>query len=235
MGIKILMKDSILLDFLSGSKNALPIVAGYLPLGFACGVISDDAGLTVFQTAIMSLLVFAGAGQYIAAGMIGVLMPPLSIIMTVLIVNLRHLLYTSALYPHISSWNFLQKAIFSFQITDETFALQSSLFRKKKVSYSMAIGVNITSHLGWIIGNVLGAIFGSYIDNSSKFGLDFALPSLFIALLVPQIVNKTGLIVAIVSGILSLIFALTGNKSLIILAAVIAATVGLIFEKKKYA
>ena len=51
MGINILMKDSILLDFLSGSKNALPIVAGYLPLGFACGVISDDAGLTLFQTA----------------------------------------------------------------------------------------------------------------------------------------------------------------------------------------
>ncbi len=229
------MKGSILLEFLSGSKNALPIVAGYLPLGFACGVISDDVGLSVFQTAIMSLLVFAGAGQYIAASMIGALMPPLSVIMTVLIVNLRHLLYTSALYPHVSSWNFLQKAIFSSQITDETFALQSSLFSKKQISYSMAIGVNITSHLGWIIGNVLGASFGSYIDNSSKYGLDFALPSLFIALLVPQISNRNGLIVAIISGILSLIFALNGNKSLIIIASIIAATVGLIFERKNYA
>lgn len=224
-----------LIDFLDGCKKALPIVAGYIPLGFACGVISDDVGLSLFQVAIMSLLVFAGAGQYIAAGMIGAGLPAYSIIMTVFIVNLRHLLYTSALYPYVSSWSFLQKAIFSSQITDETFALQSSIFQKNNVSYSRALGVNITSHLGWIIGNIIGAIFGSILDNSSKFGLDFALPALFIALLVPQISNKQTLIVAIISGVLSLLFAVIGYKSLIILASIIAATVGLILVGKKYA
>ena len=89
-------------EFLSGGKKALPIVAGYLPLGFACGVIANNVGLSAFEAGLMSFLVFAGAAQYIAVGMIGAAMPPISVIITVLIVNLRHLLYTSALYPYIS-------------------------------------------------------------------------------------------------------------------------------------
>ncbi len=221
-------------EFLLGGKKALPIVAGYLPLGFACGVIADNVGLSAFQIGIMSLLVFAGAAQYIAIGMIGANMPALSIILTVLIVNLRHLLYTSALYPYVSSWSFIQKAIFSFQITDETFALQSSTLSGEKISYAKSLGINCISHFGWIFGSVLGGLFGSIFENSEKFGLDFALIGLFIALLTPQLTNKPRLITAIIAGGLSLIFAVFGYKSLMILAAIISSFIGLYLTRKRY-
>ena len=220
-------------DFLQGGKKALPIVAGYLPLGFTCGVIADGVGMSAFEAGLMSALVFAGAAQYIAVGMIGAGIPPLSVIITVLVVNLRHLLYTSALYPYIIQWTPLKKAFFAFQITDETFALQASLFSERQISYSEAVGVNSVSHLGWISGNVLGAIFGSMFEDSQAFGFDFALPALFIALLVPQITGKPKLLAAVVAGGLSLFFAAIGYKSLMILAALAGAAAGVFMTGKK--
>ncbi len=221
--------------FMKGARAALPIVAGYLPLGFACGVIADGAGMTVFQAGLMSALVFAGAAQYIAVGMIGAFMPPISVITTVFIVNLRHLLYTSALYPYVSSWSPLRKALFAFQITDETFAVQSSLLSKGGVGYSAAMGVNMISHGGWIAGNVLGALFGSVMENSGAFGFDFALPALFIALLAPQLTDRPRLFAAVTSGVLSLVFAASGFGGLVILAAVAGAGAGVFMTGRRHA
>ena len=86
-------------DFVDGIRLFVPIGAGYLPLGFACGIVCAEAGMSVMQIFLMSLLVYAGAGQYIAGGMIAAGASPLSIIITTFIVNSRHILYTSVLYP----------------------------------------------------------------------------------------------------------------------------------------
>ena len=82
-------------------KSAWPICLGYLPLGFACGVLAQKVGLTVEQTGIMSLMVFAGSGQFIAAAMIGGGASIASIVITIFIVNLRHLLYSSSLGTYL--------------------------------------------------------------------------------------------------------------------------------------
>lgn len=224
-------------NFLNGCKLALPIVAGYIPLGFACGVISAGVGMSIFQVVLMSILVFAGAGQYIAVGMIGAGASASSIIITTLIVNIRHALYNSALYPYVSHWSFLKKSLFAYEITDETFGLHSSILSKgEAVDDAKAFGINISSHLGWVGGNFLGALSGSLLGDSKVLGFDFALPALFIALLLPRLSNKPQISAALVSGVVAIICAVNGVSYWgIIIAAVTGATVGLFMSGAKNA
>lgn len=209
-------------DFLDGIRLFLPIGAGYLPLGFACGIVCAEAGMSVIQIFIMSLLVYAGAGQYIAGGMIAAGASPLSIIITTFIVNSRHILYTSVLYPYISKWSFFKQSLFATQITDEVFAMHSSYMNKNSANTVTAFTVNIFSHSSWIISNTIGGISASLIPDSSKFGLDFTLYALFIALILPRLVNAAQGVALITGGIIATIFALFDMVYIGIIAGAVA-------------
>lgn len=208
--------------FLDGIRLFLPIGAGYLPLGFACGIVCAEAGMSVIQIFIMSLLVYAGAGQYIAGGMIAAGASPLSIIITTFIVNSRHILYTSVLYPYISKWSFFKQSLFATQITDEVFAMHSSYMNKNNANTVTAFTVNIFSHSSWIISNTIGGISASLIPDSSKFGLDFTLYALFIALILPRLVNAAQGVALITGGIIATIFALFDMVYIGIIAGAVA-------------
>lgn len=204
-------------NFLKGSKYSLVIGAGYIPLGIACGIVCSDAGLTVFQIGIMSLLVFAGAGQYIAGAMIAGGASPLSIIFTTFIVNSRHILYTSVLYPYVSRWSFFKQCLFASEITDEVFAMHTNTMNKNGAEIRTAFGINVFSHSAWILGCVLGAVLSSWIPENSKIGIDFTLYALFAALIIPKIKIKTPkgikidyyhLTASITGGLTACIFAL---------------------------
>ena len=199
-------------NFLEGIRLFLPIGAGYLPLGFACGIVCAEAGMSVVQIFIMSLLVYAGAGQYIAGGMIAAGASPLSIIITTFIVNSRHILYTSVLYPYISKWSF----------TDEVFAMHSSYMNKNNVDTVTAFTLNIFSHSSWIISNTIGGISASLIPDSSKFGLDFTLYALFIALILPRLVSLAQGAALVTGGIIATIFALFDMVYIGIIAGAVA-------------
>lgn len=209
-------------DFLDGIRLFLPIGAGYLPLGFACGIVCAEAGMSVIQIFIMSLLVYAGAGQYIAGGMIAAGATPLSIIITTFIVNSRHILYTSVLYPYISKWSFFKQSLFAAQITDEVFAMHSSYMNKNNANTVTAFTLNIFSHSSWIISNTIGGISASLIPDSSKFGLDFTLYALFIALILPRLVNAAQGVALITGGIIATIFALFDMVYIGIIAGAVA-------------
>ena len=195
-------------DFVDGIRLFVPIGAGYLPLGFACGIVCAEAGMSVMQIFLMSLLVYAGACQYIAGGMIAAGASPLSIIITTFIVNSRHILYTSVLYPYISKWSFLKQSLFAAQITDEVFAMHSSFMSRNNVSTVTAFTLNIFSHSSWVISKTLGGLSASLIPDSSKFGLDFTLYALFIALILPRLVNTAQFAALITGGIAATAFAL---------------------------
>lgn len=209
-------------DFLDGIRLFLPIAAGYLPLGFACGIVCAEAGMSVVQIFIMSLLVYAGAGQYIAGGMIAAGASPISIIITTFIVNSRHILYTSVLYPYISKWSFLKQSLFAAQITDEVFAMHSSYMNKNNADTVTAFTLNIFSHSSWIISNTIGGISASLIPDSSKFGLDFTLYALFIALILPRLVSLAQWAAFITGGLIAVIFALLNMVYIGVIAGAVA-------------
>lgn len=222
-------------DFTKGIKLSVPIMAGYVPLGFACGIVCAEAGMSSFQIFLMSILVYAGAGQYIAGGMILSGASPLSIIITTLIVNSRHVLYTSVLYPYIANWSFLKQSLFAYQITDEAFAVHTGFMSANNANQSTAFAINIFSHMSWIISNVIGSISATLIPDSTQFGLDFTLYALFIALIMPRLINMPQVAAFITGGATALCFSLLDMVYAgIIAGAVLGALAGYFMKVRQH-
>lgn len=210
---------------------ALPVVMGYLPVGFAYGVLGVNAGISTVNTILMSIIVFAGSAQLMATGFFAQGLNPLSIIITTFIVNLRHLLMSASLSPHMKKWKKIEVAEFCYELTDETFAVHSLRFAGGDASALPAIGINVICQGAWVIGSILGALAGNLISDVKPFALDYALPAMFIALLILQVNSKIHIWVALAGGLLSLIIWGVGiTQWNVILATVVGATLGAVVE-----
>ena len=207
--------------------SALPIVLGYLPIGFAYGVLATNAGLSIFHTTLMSIIVFAGSAQLIAVSLFAQAIHPISIIATTFIVNLRHLLMSASLAPYLRSWKPFQVALFSFELTDESFGVHSLRFDQGDNQPQPTILINIICQSAWVSGSILGAVAGNLIKDVRPFALDYALPAMFIALLILQIKNRFHLLIAGISAVISiLLWELGATQWHVIIATMIAATIG---------
>lgn len=212
----------------SAFRQALPIILGYVPVGFAYGVLAQKSGLSELNTVLMSVLVFAGSAQLIAVGLFAAGTAPLTIVATTFIVNLRHLLMSAALAPYLQSWSRLRLALFSCQLTDETFALHATRFAKGETGPAETFGINGIAQAAWVGGTVLGMAASTLITDVRPIGLDYALPAMFIALLLGQLKSRIHLLVSVAAGLLSTTLLLAGlNQSHVLAATILAATFGL--------
>jgi len=212
--------------------QALPVVFGYLAVGFAFGILAAKAGISTWNTLAMSVLVYAGSAQLIAVGLFSAGVSPVSIILTTFIVNLRHLLMSAALSPYLSRWNRSQIAAFAYELTDETFALHSVRFAKVGAQPAEALSVNLISQCSWIAGTLLGIFAGDLIADVRPFGLDYALIAMFAALLVFQLKDRRYWVIAGLGGVISTALLLVGmDQWNVIIATLVAATVGVFLEQ----
>jgi len=219
---------------LTGMVRAVPIILGYLPIGIAFGVLASTAGLSIYSAVAMSVFVFAGSAQLIAVGLIDTGTEIAAITITVFLVNLRHMLMSAYLAPHLRNLKPWQQALFSYEITDESFALHSTHFRTKGTPpIAELFALNHSAHLAWVAGTLFGAWIGVRLTfDTAVLGIDYALPAMFIALLVMQIENYRHVAIAIIAAVLGLSFYLAGmNQLYIILATVITATLGAFWKQ----
>jgi len=222
-------------DILAGMKKAIPIVLGYLPLGFAYGALARHAGIDLRLVVLMSLVVFAGSGQFISVSMLASGAGGASIVATVFLVNLRHLLMSASLSPNFQRYPRRALPLLSFWLTDESFAMASAEFREQQRGYLFMLGLFGTAYAGWVTGSAIGALFGGYFRGvTAAITMEYALYAMFIFLLVIQINERRLLAAAFVSGALSLIFYLYIPGSwYIMLATILTATMGVLAEKWK--
>lgn len=219
-------------NWLTGVTRALPIVLGYIPIGFAFGVLAQKNGISALNAVLMSLLVYAGSAQLIAVGLLGAGAPSLSVILTTFIVNLRHLLMSAALAPFLTRWRKPRLAAFAFELTDETFAAHAARFPEGEPNPTETLALNATAQSAWVLGSGLGALAGQRIPTVEPLGLDYALPALFITLLVLQIKHKIQVGVALVTGLLAVGLLRMGLEQWsIIVATLVGATLGVIGEQ----
>ena len=214
----------------------MPITLGYVPIGFAYGVLAQKAGLSAFNTIAMSIFVYAGSSQLIAVGLFALGTAPLSIILTTFIVNLRHMLLSSALAPYLRRWNKIELSIFAYEITDETFALHTVEFPRASSqggpNATESLALNMTAQVSWVFGSWLGLVAGGLISDIKVFALDYALPAMFITLLLLQIKNKVHVMVAITTGLIATGLLLAGfDQWYVIIATLIGATFGVMVEE----
>ncbi|MEW6540823.1 MAG: AzlC family ABC transporter permease [Bacillota bacterium] len=221
-------------ELAAGATRAVPIMLGYVVLAMAFGILAREAGLTIPETIAMSVIVFAGASQFIAAGMFAAAMSPAAIIMTTFLVNLRHILMSAALAPHLRGLRFHSYALLGWGVTDETFALNSAEYGRQPRHHWFVYGTNFAAYASWITGTIIGAFFGSLVPGIEQLPLGFALPAMFICLLVMQLSDRLLLYSAVLAGGLSLLLGqlLEGNWN-IILATVVTATAASGWEKWK--
>ena len=217
--------------FKEGLTAGWPICLGYLPIGLAFGVLGQKAGLTPLQIGLMSVMVFAGSSQFIAASMLAAGASAPAIIATTFMVNLRHLLMSSALAVYLKDARRRWLALYAYGVTDESFAVNLPRFSAGDWSLSKALVVNHSANLTWFVSTVSGSVVGQFIPEGA-FGIDYALIAMFICLLVYQIRERIHLITAVIAGLTAVVLAriIPGN-SYIIIASITAATAGLIIRR----
>lgn len=182
----------------------LPVMMGYLPLGAVFGVLWVDAGLSWYWAPLMSVLVYAGALQYLAVGMLAAGIGWIDLAVAALLVNFRHLFYGLSLY-HLLPKGAVGRQYFIFGITDETYSLLSASGQVK--DSKTALLVVLFNQGYWVLGTLAGILLARGLPPGLQ-GLDFALTALFTVLAVEQIRAKKdwgavalGLAAAAVAGI----------------------------------
>lgn len=224
-------------SFAAGARAGLPVVLGYLSIGFAAGVVERAAGLSLAEIALLSLVLYAGSAQFVFAAMVAAASPPAAIAVTVFFVNLRHLLLSAALAPALARVPAWKNALIGAQLTDETFVVAwSRLARGEALAAPWMWGLNLAAYAAWAAANVAGALLGEALGDGRRLGLDFALTAMFAALLALQLAaapaRARAPLVAAVAAIAALVLSQVLPGTWFVIAATLAAaTLGYALER----
>ena len=195
---------------LSVVKNAfiktLPVMAGYLVLGIGFGILLQDAGYGVLWAFAMSLLIYAGSMQYIGVSLISGGASVIMTIITTIMVNARHLIYSISMISRYKDSG-RYKTYLIFALTDETYSLlcEGSVPDEENANLYRFL-VSLFNHSYWVIGCVFGNLLGSVLPFSSK-GIEFSMTALFITSFVEQWLTADNHVPAL-TGLLSSLFCL---------------------------
>ncbi len=220
-------------QFLAGVRAELPLLVGVFPFGMIYGALALNAGLSRSAAQMMSSIVFAGSSQFIAAQLIHESAPGLVIVLTIAIVNLRHMLYSASLAPYLTHLSTRWKTLLAYLLTDEAYAPSILHYERdgaQPFSHWFLLGAGLALWSTWQASTALGIFLGAAIPDS--WSLDFALPLTFIAMVVPALKGRPYVAAALSAGLVALAAHALPFKLGLILAALVGITVGTYLEKK---
>ncbi|PIE69099.1 MAG: branched-chain amino acid ABC transporter permease [Deltaproteobacteria bacterium] len=219
--------------FIQGVKAAWPICLGYVPIGLAFGVLARQAGLPTWAVAAMSLFVFAGSAQFICVAMLSAGASLKAIVVTTLMVNLRHILMSSTLAVYLHGVHRWFLSLFAYGITDESFAVNMTRFREGGWNRFAALTLHHTANIAWVLSTIIGSAVGQFIPRGA-LGTDYALTAMFICLLVFQLQSRLFIVTALITGFLAVAWnILIPGDSYIIGASVCGATIGYLLKRRR--
>ncbi|NLC69340.1 MAG: AzlC family ABC transporter permease [Clostridiaceae bacterium] len=215
---------------IKGIKAAIPIAIGYIPIAIAFGVISVQSGVSVIQATSMSLMVFAGASQFMAIRMIDSGASAYEIILAALILNLRHFIMSASIIQRFRGLSRTTASALAFGITDETFAVLSMREENDNPQEEkyFAGSLIFTSYASWVVGTFIGGVFADVIPQSISASMSIGLYAMFIGLLVPAARKSWRIAIVSVAGMaLSWIFSRFMDTGwAIVFATILAALIG---------
>jgi 4-azaleucine resistance transporter AzlC len=172
-------------DFLRGARDFLPLAVSIAAYGVVWGVLAGQAGLSALDVLLMCALVFAGASQFVALDMwtTPAALPIGSIIVAVLIVNLRMALMSATMRPILSGQPWWLQLFGVYAVSDEQWALTMAEVQKGRGSAGYYFGAALFCYVTWVLSPLVGRLIGSVIDDPTTYGLDFAFTATFLALL----------------------------------------------------
>ena len=218
-------------DIQRGLAATLPLAPGIFAFGLLYGVMARRVGLTPGEALLMSVLVHAGSAQFIALGMWNTAGAG-PIILTTLVVNLRHLLMGASIAPHLRHLSGPWKAVLALCMSDESYALAISAYEEGAGDHLHFLGANLGTGLTWWASGWLGAMLGDSVPDPSRYGLDLVFPLAFLGLLRSFLKDRRQVFVALLSGLVGLVgFQLLPGKWYVIAAGLVGSSVGLLVEE----
>jgi 4-azaleucine resistance transporter AzlC len=220
--------------FWDGVRAEFPLLIGVFPFGMIYGALALNAGLSTSAAQFMSSIVFGGSSQFIAAKLVHDAAPGFVIILTIAVVNLRHMLYSASLAPYLKNLSLKWKILLSYLLTDEAYAPSILKYEEEGItptSHWFVLGAGFSLWFIWQTSTALGIFLGTAIPES--WSLDFALPLTFIAMVIPALKNRPMVAAAVSAGLVALLTYNLQFKLGLILAALTGITVGAIMEGRK--
>lgn len=225
--------------FKQGIKDCIPTLLGYISIGVAFGVVGVASGISVLEVFLLSVLVYAGSAQFIFCGLYLAGAPVTAIILTIFIVNLRHLLMSLSIAPYFTNHSTIRNIGFGTLLTDETFGVSVVAASKEgRLGGNWMDGLNITAYTVWIASCTTGGVIGQWLPDPEKWGLDYALVAMFVALLVltlasipkTKLMHYVKLISYMVIFMYGLLYFVPGHLAVLI-STLVVATIGVLTEK----
>lgn len=185
-----------------GLKDATPIIIGFIPIAMAFGILCKNAGITILGSLGFSMIVFAGASQFIAVNLLVAGASIGEIVLTTLLVNFRHFLYAASLSSKITKDMKKIVPIIAFGLTDEIFSIAS--LKDGKLTKEYIFVLELCAYLALAIGTAMGHILGGALPAVVQLSMGIALYALFIAILVPDMKkSKKVIVILLMSGIVN--------------------------------
>lgn len=222
------------LSWITGLKAAVPIALGYFPVAMAYGLLARSAGLTLAECLAMSIIVFAGASQFIALNLLATGIGFGEIILATFLVNLRHLLMSASIGEKLLVRAKGIRAVLAFGITDESFAVAS--IQGGLLTAGYMAGLEVLAYLAWVVGSGMGFTLGVALPQTLQESMGIALYAMFIGLLVPPAKkSRKFLVLAALSAALNGVFSLFLTGGWPVIAATTAAAFGMaLFEREDW-
>lgn len=207
--------------FLAGAKDVAPMLLGVAPFGTIAGVTAASVGLGTAEALGLSALVFAGASQLAGLALLGQGASAWVIVATTLMINLRFAMYSASLAPWLRRLRPLERLGVAYLMTDQAYAFAVLRYRREGEDFPRRdyyLGVALPIWALWMAATAAGVLLGARVPPA--WGLDFAIPLTFLALLAPAVRDRPGLLAALVGGALALLLqGLPYNLGLVVAAA----------------
>lgn len=213
---------------LEGARDCLPIAIGIVPFGFVAGATAADAGFGLPGAMGFSLIVFAGASQLAAIDLLHSGAAIALAVTTAWLINLRFVMYSASLAPHLGHVPLRRRALVAYVLTDQSFALSLTRY-----GAGLAVADRVRYYLGtalplwvtWQVTTILGALVGQAIPEDIP--LDFTIPLCFLVLVAPAVTDRPAAFAALVGGVAAVVVAGTGlHDAAVVLGAIAGIAAG---------
>ncbi|MBK7215833.1 MAG: AzlC family ABC transporter permease [Candidatus Promineofilum sp.] len=222
-------------QFLAGVRAELPILVGVVPFGMIFGAIATAGGLTPLLAQSMSSVVFAGSAQFIGAQLMAGGAPVLVLLATTFVVNLRHLLYSASLAPHVQQLPLRWRLLLAYLLTDEAYAVTivhyTDPHSPPAARHWYYLGAGLALWTSWQISTAVGIVFGAAVPPG--WSLDFALALTFIGIVVPAARDRPHVGAALAAGLVAVLTFAWPYKLGLMAAAVTGILVGVALESRR--
>lgn len=220
-------------EFAAGARAVLPILLGVTPFGLIFGALAVSSGASAAAAQAMSAVIFAGSAQFIATELIAQSTPWLVVILTAAVVNVRHVLYSASIAPHLRALPARWKAALAYLLTDEAYAVAIGRYLRidggGPYGHYYFLGAGLALWLTWQVSTAAGITLGAFVP--AAWSLDFALPLTFIAIVVPALRDRPAVIAAAVAAAIAVLAYAMPLKLGLLTAVVCGIAGGLVAER----